>query len=114
MSSKSIVSYLILIFLAAGSILSLVFMYRAFVVIQPCKHSYKLDIIDEKTKIKIDSIILNRLQKAIRYQTVSFNFFDQNLKQIQEFNEFIRTGNFLKKDISKYFIRVNYFLHKTQ
>lgn len=92
MSSKSILSKIIVIFIAAASILSLVFIYRAFVVIKPCKHVDKLDIIDEKAKIKIDSNILNRLQKAIRYQTVSYNFFDQNLKEIQEFNHFIRNG----------------------
>ena len=78
--------------MAAASILSLVFIYRAFVVIKPCKHDEKMDNIDEKAKIKIDSNILNRLQKAIRYQTVSYNFFDQNLKEIQEFNHFIRNG----------------------
>jgi hypothetical protein len=99
MSSKSILKHLILLFLLVSSTLSLIFIYRAFVVIQPCKHADKLDFIDDKTKIKIDSNILNRFQKALRYQTVSFNFFDQNTKEIHEFNKFIRNGIFFRYSI---------------
>ena len=83
------IAALLITAVAAASILLMI--YRAFIVIKPCKHT-SMDIIDEKAKIKIDSNILNRLQKAIRYQTVSYNFFDQNLKEIQEFNHFIRNG----------------------
>jgi hypothetical protein len=73
-------------------LLGFVVIYRAYIVFQPCKHS--LEIISNEKRIKLSEELLNRFQKALQFETVTYGMNRQNLSAIDEFVRFARNGKF--------------------
>jgi hypothetical protein len=71
-------------------LLFLVLVYRAFVVIQPCRHN--ITPLNESAKIKVTDEQIKRLQASLRFETVSFGKGHQNESEIHKYVEFIRKG----------------------
>ncbi len=82
-----------LIFILVISIvLFSVLIYKAYVINKPCTH--KLRKLNDANKIKINDDILNRLQNALRYPTISFDHKTQNVSALREYIGYIRKGYF--------------------
>ena len=77
-----------------SSLVFLVFVliYRAYVVLQPCKHN--LEIINSEKRIKLSDEVVKRLQKALQFETVTYGINQQNSSAIDEFVRFVRNGKF--------------------
>jgi hypothetical protein len=72
------------------AILAFICLYRAFVVIQPCKH--KIEYLNANNKLNLEEIQIERLKNALRLKTITFDESNQNLTAIAEYSRFIRTG----------------------
>jgi hypothetical protein len=90
MKSKSFSAKII--FLSLGMLLVALFVvlvYRAYVIHKPCSH--KIKALDESTKIRLSSAMLNRFQRALQIRTISTRQ-DNYLESKVEFVEFLRKG----------------------
>jgi hypothetical protein len=71
-------------------VLFLVLVYRAYVVIQPCRHDIKP--LNEARKLKLGDEQVKRLQTALTIETVSFSKTHQNQTELHRYINFIRKG----------------------
>jgi hypothetical protein len=79
--------------LASASLLSLLclaLVYRAYVVIEPCRHDIKP--LPDSAKINVTREQVRRFQQAITYETVSHSRTSQNESEMLKYIEFIRKG----------------------
>lgn len=83
-------------FISLIAALLFVLLYRAFIVNQPCKHDIKK--LNDHTRINLTDKMLQTVQAALQFQTVSFNLGNENLTAKIDYVNFIRKG-FLKKFI---------------
>lgn len=72
-------------------ILSFIWIYRAYVIIKPCRHT--IDKLEPADSIKLDDFTLTRFQNALKIKTISFDEEKQNTTAIDLFGKFIRQGD---------------------
>ena len=70
------------------SLLALI--YKAYVINQPCKH--ELVKASKLNRINVTNDQIIRLQKALRFQTISYSQKNQNVEAIIAYGIFIREG----------------------
>lgn len=73
--------------IASLLILTCILLYRAYVVIQPCKHN--IQKINDSNKIQLKDEQLKRFQEALRIQTISFDNYKQNDTALDQYVQFI-------------------------
>jgi glycyl-tRNA synthetase alpha subunit len=70
-----------------------VLVYNSYVIHQPCKHDLKIIDLTNKIRVTANSSYVHRLQKALKFKTISYEHGRQNLEEFKEYIKFIQSGN---------------------